>query len=158
MRHLSLVLPGAPIHQAKANSDKYAERIGDPVVHFCAAVEGGLYEFNYAAKGTRADKHWQQPKPTSARKGKGQSRKGHEVYDFVTPLRRRGRRLKRPEHRDCQDGRDDNCEGDIEILAHSQRLSAPHARRKLMFRIGHFGLSRNPRTNRSLGVQISGES
>jgi hypothetical protein len=27
-----------------------------------------------------------------------------------------------------------------------------------MFRIGHFGLSRNPRTNRSLGVQISGAS
>ena len=99
MRHLSPVLPGAPIHQAKANSDKRAERICDPVTHVCAAVEGGLYELNYAAKGARTDEDGDQPEPTSAGQWKGKSREGNEVYEFVAPLRDWGRRLKRPEHR-----------------------------------------------------------
>ena len=55
MRHLSPVLPDAPIRQAKANSDKHAERICDPVADVCAAVEGGLYELNYAAKDACTD-------------------------------------------------------------------------------------------------------
>ena len=55
MRHLSPVPPDAPIRQAKANSDKHAERICDPVIQVCAAVEGGLYQLNNGAKGTRTD-------------------------------------------------------------------------------------------------------
>ena len=61
MHHLSPVLPDPPIHHAKANSDNHAERICDPITHVCAAVEGGLYELNYAAKGARTDEDRDQP-------------------------------------------------------------------------------------------------
>ena len=60
MCHLSPVPPDAPIRQSKANSDKYAERICNPVVHVCTAVEGGLYQLNNGAKGALTNKHWQQ--------------------------------------------------------------------------------------------------
>ena len=80
MGHLIPVLPDAPIRQSKANSDKYAERICDPVAHVCAAVEGGLYELNYAAKDARTNEDGDQPEPAGARKGKGESRESHEVY------------------------------------------------------------------------------
>ena len=60
MRPLRPALPDAPIGQAKANSDKHAERISYPVVEVCAAVEGGLYQLNNSAKGARADEYWQQ--------------------------------------------------------------------------------------------------
>ena len=99
MRPLRLALPDAPIHQAKANSDKHAERICDPVVHVCAAVEGGLYQLNNGAKGAGSDEDGDQPKPTSAGQWKGQSREGNQMYQLVAPLGRWGRRLKRPEHR-----------------------------------------------------------
>ena len=55
MRPLSPVPPDALIGQAKANSDKHAERICDPVIEVCAAVEGGLYQLNDGAKGARTD-------------------------------------------------------------------------------------------------------
>ena len=55
MRPLRPVRPDAPIRQAKANSDKHAERICDLVAHVCAAVEGGLYQLNSGAKGARAN-------------------------------------------------------------------------------------------------------
>ena len=57
------MLPHAPIHQAKANSDEYAERICDPVTHVCAAVEGRLYELNYATKGAGTNEDRDQPEP-----------------------------------------------------------------------------------------------
>ena len=66
MRHLNPVRPDPPIHQAKVNSDKHAERIYDPVTHVCAAVEGGLYEPNSGAKGARTDEDGDQPEPTSS--------------------------------------------------------------------------------------------
>ena len=100
MRHLIPVLPDAPIHQAKANSDKHAERICDPVIQVCAAVEDGLYQLNNSAKGARTDEDGDYPEPASAGQREGESREGNEVYEFVAPLRRWGRRLKRPEHRD----------------------------------------------------------
>ena len=99
MRHLTLVLPDAPIYQANANSDKHAEHICDPVTHVCAAVEGGLYELNNGSKGARADEHGGQPEPASAGQWKGKRREGNVVYELVAPLRRWGWRLKRPEHR-----------------------------------------------------------
>jgi len=46
------------------------------------------------------------------------------VYQLVTALRRRGRRLQWPEHRDTQSERDDCCEGDVEVFAHATRLTA----------------------------------
>ena len=96
MRPLSPVLPDAPIRQANANSDKHAERICDPVTDVCATVEGGLYQLNNGAKGARANKNWQQTEPASAGQWEGKSHEGNEVYEFAAPLRRWGRRLKRP--------------------------------------------------------------
>ena len=77
MRYLSPGLPDAPIHQAKAYSDKHAERICDPVTQLCAAAEGGLYELNYAAKSARTDEDGDQPEPTSAGQWKCKSREGN---------------------------------------------------------------------------------
>ena len=100
MRPLSPVLSDAPICQAKANSDKHAERICDLVVQVCAAVEGGLYQLNYGAKCARAKEDGDQPKLASAGQREGKSREGNEVYQLVAPPWDRGWRLKRPEHRD----------------------------------------------------------
>ena len=99
MLPLSPVPPDAPIRQAKANSDKHAERICDPVAHVCAAVEGGLYQLNHATKGAGTDEDWQQTEPSRAGQREGKSREGNEVDKFVGPLRRWGQRLERPEHR-----------------------------------------------------------
>ena len=99
MRHLSPVLPDAPIRQAKANSDKHAERICDPVADVCAAVEGGLYQLNHTTEGARANEDGDQPEPASAGQREGEGREGNEVDKFVGPLRRSGWRFKRPEHR-----------------------------------------------------------
>ena len=100
MRTLRLVLPDASIRQAKANSDKHAERICDPVVQVCTAVEGELYQLNNGAKGAGNDEDGGYPKPTSAGQREGKSREGYEVYQLVGLLGRWGRRLERPEHRD----------------------------------------------------------
>lgn len=43
---------------AKADSDKYAKRTGNPVVEVRAAVEGGLDELNNGAKGACPEEHW----------------------------------------------------------------------------------------------------
>ena len=90
------MLPDAPIRQAKANSDKHAERICDPVIQVCAAVEGGLYQLNNGAKGARTDEDRDYPKPASAGQREGKGHEGNEVYDLVAPLGRWARRLKRP--------------------------------------------------------------
>ncbi|MDB3912374.1 hypothetical protein N9381_11455 [Paracoccaceae bacterium] len=55
------------------------------------------------------------------------------MYQLVAPLGRWGRRLERPEHCYGQDGRHDHGEGDVEIFAHSQRLSVRRAGRKLTY-------------------------
>ena len=94
------MLPDTPIRQAKANSDKHAERFCDPVVHVCTAVEGGLYQLNNGAKGAGADEYGDYPEPTSAGQREGKSREGNDVYQLVGPLGRWGRRLNRPENRD----------------------------------------------------------
>ena len=99
MRHLRQVLSDTPIHQAKANSDKHAERICDSVTHVCLAVEGGLYVLNNAAKGTRTDEDGDQPELTSAGQREGKIGERHEVDEFIAPLGSWGQRLERPEHR-----------------------------------------------------------
>jgi hypothetical protein len=94
----------------------------------------------------------------SCAQGEGESRESHEVYEFVAPLWYSGRRLERKEGSDCQDGRHDSCEGDIEILAHRLLLLAQHPRHKPTFKIGHSRASRNPINNSNLVLQISGPS
>ena len=99
MRPLRPALHDAPIRQAKTNSDKRAERICDPVIQVCAAVEAGLYQLNNGAKGAGTDEDGDYPEPASAGQRKGKGREGNEVDQLVAPLRRWGRNLKRPQHR-----------------------------------------------------------
>ena len=83
-----------------ASTSKLHAHPANPVVHVCAAVEGGLYQLNNGAKGARTNKNWQQTEPASAGQREGKSHEGNEVYQLVGPLRHWRRRLKRPEHRD----------------------------------------------------------
>jgi hypothetical protein len=44
------------------------------------------------------------------------------VYELVAALRRRGRSLQGPKHRDPQGERHGERQGDVEILAHGNRV------------------------------------
>ena len=52
--------------------------------------------------------------------------KGYEVHKLVAALRRWGRRLQGPEHRDGQGERHDYGEENIEVLAHPLECMDPH--------------------------------
>lgn len=55
-----------------ADDTKYnAHNVGNPVVHFGAAVKTWLDDFNEAAEGTRPHKHWEQSKAPSSREWEG---------------------------------------------------------------------------------------
>ena len=114
------MFPKPPIDQCEHNSEPYTCNIRYPVVDVGAAVEAGLYEFNCAAEGARADEDWQQADAARARQWEGECGEGDEVYELVAALRRRWWRLQGPEHRDCQGDCHDYGEGDVEVLAHPQ--------------------------------------
>jgi hypothetical protein len=115
---MSLASANASIKQAAANTQDDAQDIRDPVVYVGAPVEAGLDEFNGAAEGARADEDWQQANAARAGEREGKCGKGDKVHELVAALRRRGRRLQGPEHRDGQGERHDYGEGDVEVLAH----------------------------------------
>ena len=112
----------APIKQAQANAQNHAHDVRDPVVKVGAAIEAGLNELDDAAEGARADEDWQQTKAARARQWEGERGEGYEVHELVAAIRRRGRRLQRPEHRNGQGERHGEREGDVEVLAHSKRV------------------------------------
>ena len=60
------------------------------------------------------------------------------MHQLVGALWRRGRRLQRPEHRDTQGERHDYGEGDVEVLAHATRLTAPGPEHKWKLLLGGF--------------------
>ena len=91
--HLRLVTSDALIRHPKANSDKHADRISNPIVYVRATVEGGLNDLNYAAEGARADEDRKQAKAPGEGQRKGQRHEGDEVDQLVATLRRWGRRL-----------------------------------------------------------------
>jgi len=97
----------APIQQATANAQNHAHDVRDPVVDVCAAVEAGLDQLNGAAKRRGADEDRQQTNAARARQWEGKRGEGDEVHELVAALRRRGRRLQGPEHRDGQNSRHD---------------------------------------------------
>ena len=131
MYRLSLVLSDTPVHQTKANSDKCTKRICHPIIHVCAAIEGGLDEFDDPTESARTDEDRGKPEPASARKGKGESSKSNEVYKFVASLWCCKRRLKRPEQRDRKNSGNDSGEGNIQKLAHEIFLVGVYEKRKL---------------------------
>ena len=88
------------IKQATANAQDDANDVRYPVVDVGAAVEAGLNEFNSAAVYARADEDWWKPKAARIGEREGECCKGYEVHKLVAALRRWGRRLQGPEHRD----------------------------------------------------------
>ena len=81
--------PEALIYKAADNTNDYADNVCAPVVHVGAAVKIGLDEFNKAAKGTRPHKYRGQSNAACSGEGKGERRKGNEVYDLVASVGRR---------------------------------------------------------------------
>ena len=56
----------APIQEAAANADDYADGVSNPVIDVCTAVKHRLYELNGAAEGACAYKHAEQSEPPRA--------------------------------------------------------------------------------------------
>ncbi len=110
------------ICQRADNSKDHAQDICNPIGHVCAAPERRLNELNNAPKGTGTNKDRDKPKASRAGKREGEGGKGCEMYKFITALRRRGRLMDRPKHGHCQYSSYNQCERDIEILAHVNRV------------------------------------
>ena len=92
----------APIKQAAANAKNHTNDISDPVVNVGASIKAGLDEFNGAAISAGGDEYRKQPKAARVRQREGECGEGDEVHELVAALRRWGRRLHGPEHRDGQ--------------------------------------------------------
>ena len=110
--------PQPSVEEAHTNSEAGTERVRHPVIQIGAAVELRLDQFNEPAKGTGAEEHGQEANPPGACEREGQSRKGCEVHQLVAAIRRRRRRLNRPEQCDGERQGRNEREGDVEVLAH----------------------------------------
>ena len=124
------MLAKSAVEQPQANAQDHADNVRDPVVDVGAAIEAGLDQLNGAPKGRRANEDRQQPEAPRARQREGECGEGYEVHELVAALGRRGRRLQGPEHRDTQGERHDYGQGDVEVLAHANRVSVPGTERK----------------------------
>ena len=114
------------VQQAAGNHEDDADDVSDQVVKVCAAIEARLYKLNGPAEGGRTNEDGQQAEAARTGKWEDQRGKGNEVDDLVAPLRRWGRRLKRPEHRDSQR----EGHGYVQALAHDVGVPAPNFERK----------------------------
>ena len=90
----------APIKQTVSNAQDHTDDIRYPVVNVGAAIEAGLDEFDCAAISAGGDEYRKQPKAARVRQREGECSEGDEVHELVAALRRWGRRLQGPEHRD----------------------------------------------------------
>ena len=112
------------IEQREHNSETHARNIGNPILHIRTASKGRLYELDETAKCACTYKDWNEPNAACTRQWKGQSCEGHEVYKFIASIRRWRRLMDGPEHGHRQNSRHDECEGDVEVLAHAIGLTA----------------------------------
>ena len=108
----------ASVQQAAANAQDNSNDVRYPVVDVGAVVEAGLNEFNGAAVYACADEDSWEPEAARISERECQRCEGYEVHQLIAALRRWGRRLQGPEHRDGQSERHNNGEGDVEVLAH----------------------------------------
>ena len=130
----------ALIKQPASNAQDDTHDVRDPVVDVGAAIEAGLDQLNGSAKGARADEDRQQSEAPCARQREGECCEGYEVHELVGALRRRGRRLEGPEHRNGQGEGHNEGEGDVEVLAHATRLTAPRTEHKWKLSPGVFSV------------------
>ena len=108
----------APIKQAAANAKNHTNDICGPVVDVGAAVEAGLDEFDDTPICARANEDGHQAKAPRAGQREGERCEGYEMHELVAALRRRGRLVQWPEHRDGKGERHNNGEENVEVLAH----------------------------------------
>ena len=144
----------AAIQQAPGDPDNGAHDVGDPVIDVCAAIKCRLYQFNGAAERTRANEDRQQAKAARAGQGEGECGEGNEVDNFVATRRRWRRLVQGPEHRDRERKKDDECQGNVEVLAHGAGVRALNfeGKRRLIWGAQH--LNGNAPRIRGLGVPI----
>jgi len=79
------------------------------------------------------------------------------VHELVGALRRRGRGLKGPEHRDTQGERHNYGEGDVKVLAHSHRLKALGTEHKEKLRFWSFAVKAKEAQDQRLGGSDKGQ-
>ena len=82
---------------------------------------------------------------------------GYEVHQLVASLRRGGRRLQGPEHRDGQGERHHYGEGDVEVLAHAIGLTALGAERKWKLSPLWFAVKVKDTQNQGVGGSDKGQ-
>ena len=116
----------ASIKQAAANAQDDTDDIRYPVVDVGAAVEAGLDEFDDTPICARANEDGHQAKATCAGQREGKRCEGYEMHELVAALRRRGRLVQWPEHRDSKGERHNNGEENVEVLAHPLGCIDPH--------------------------------
>ena len=148
---MNLTSAHASVQQPASNAQDHAHDVRDPIVDVGATVEAGLDEFNGTPKRARADEDGQQAKAPRPGQRKGECGEGYEVHQLVAALRRWGRLMNRPKHGHCQNCGYNQSEGDIEILAHANRLTAPGAERKQMLSPGVFAVKVKDSQNQGLG-------
>ena len=78
------------------------------------------------------------PKRPVRASGKASAAKAMKCMSLSLPSGAGGRRLQGPEHRDGQGERHNYGEGDVEVLAHATRLTAPGAEGKWKLSLGGF--------------------
>ena len=107
-----------PIQQPASNAQGHAYDVRDPVVYVGASIKAGLDEFNGAAISAGGYEYRKQPKAARAGQREGERCEGYEMHELVAALRRRGRLVQWPEHRDSKCERHNNGEENVEVLAH----------------------------------------
>ena len=112
------MLTKSAIEQGEYNPERYTCNIRNPVLYIRTASEGRLDYLYETSKSACPNEDWNQPNTACTCQRKGQSGEGDEVHDFIGPIRRLGRLIDWPKHGHCQYSRDNQCERDIEILAH----------------------------------------
>ena len=118
------MLPKPAIEQRKHDSKPHACNIRNPILHIRAAPKRGLYNLYKAAEYTCSYKDRNEPKAARARQRKGECCEGNKVHHFIASSGRWGRLIDWPKHGHSQNSCDNQCERDIEILSHVNRVSA----------------------------------
>ena len=116
------MLTKSAIEQCEYNSEPHACNIRNPILHIRAASKRRLDELYETAKGTCAHKDRDEPDAARTRQRKSECCKGNEVYNFIASIWTRRLLMDRLKHGHCQNSSYNQCERDIEILAHVNRV------------------------------------
>ena len=145
------VVAKSAVKERQHNSEHNTCNICNPILHIRAAPKGGLEDLNDAAIGAGAKEDGDQAKAVCARQRKGQCCKGNQMHDFIAAIWTRRRLIDRPKHRHCQYSRYDECERNVEVLAHVNRLKALGSEHKEKLCFERFAVKAKKVNNHRLG-------